>query len=253
MRTVAQLFALLTGALEPLFATSAAAVAIIVATMCVRTLLHPLARAGVRGEKARTRLAPEVAGLRKRYARDPERLRRALLELHAREGVSPLAGIAPTLLQLPVFFVMYRLFTAPRVGGEPNGLLADRLGPAPLGGRWADALADGGVLGAPGLVYLALFGVLAAVALWSYRRARAAVAPAPEQAVPGMAGLVKVLPLLSFGTLVTAAFVPLAAGLYLATTTVWTAVERALLHRGPAVARSGAAGRNRRRSGRKEG
>lgn len=45
-------------------------------------------------------------------------------------------------------------------------------------------------------------------------------------------GVARVLPLLSFGTLVTAAVVPLAAALYLATSTTWTAVERALLLRG---------------------
>jgi YidC/Oxa1 family membrane protein insertase len=228
MSAVVHLFALLAGALEPLFAGSATAVAIVVATVCVRALLHPLARAGARAEKARARLAPRTAELRRRYAEDPERFRRALLELHAGEGVSPTAGCLPMLAQLPVFFVMYRLFTAERVGGEPNELLEDRLGAAPLGGVYADALGAGGAFGAQGLVYLALFAVIAAVAAWTYRRARAAAA---RMAVPGAPGLAGVLPLLSFGTLVTAAFVPLAAGLYLATTTAWTAVERALLHR----------------------
>ncbi|WP_410534952.1 YidC/Oxa1 family membrane protein insertase [Streptomyces sp. KL2] len=228
MSAIVHLFALLAGALEPLFATSATAAAIVVATVCVRALLHPLARAGARAEKTRACLAPRVAELRRRHGADPERLRRALLELHAREGVSPAAGCLPMLAQLPVFFVMYRLFTAERVGGEPNGLLEDRLGAAPLGGVYADALADGGVFGPQGLVYLGLFAVIAAVATWTYRRARTAALPAE---MPGAPGLARVLPLLSFGTLATAAFVPLAAGLYLATTTAWTAAERALLHR----------------------
>lgn len=46
-----------------------------------------------------------------------------------------------------------------------------------------------------------------------------------------MASMAKVMPLLSFGTLITVAVVPLAAGLYMVTTTAWTACERALLHR----------------------
>ncbi|MFP8885181.1 YidC/Oxa1 family membrane protein insertase [Streptomyces mangrovi] len=228
MSVIVHLLALLAGALEPLFATFATAAAIVVATVCVRALLHPLARAGARAEKARARLAPQTAELRKRHAADPERLRRALLELHTREGVSPTAGCLPMLAQLPVFFVMYRLFTAERVDGEPNGLLEDRLGAAPLGGVYADALADGGFLGPQGLVYLGLFAVIAAVAAWTYRRARAA---AHRAELPGAPGLARLLPLLSFGTLATAAFVPLAAGVYLATTTAWTAAERALLHR----------------------
>ncbi|WP_101254766.1 YidC/Oxa1 family membrane protein insertase [Streptomyces barkulensis] len=114
MSVIVHLLALLAGALEPLFATFATAAAIVVATVCVRALLHPLARAGARAERARARLAPQTAGLRKRHAADPERLRRVLLELHTREGVSPAAGCLPMLAQLPVFFVMYRLFTAER-------------------------------------------------------------------------------------------------------------------------------------------
>ncbi|MEC4015165.1 hypothetical protein [Streptomyces sp. H27-D2] len=112
---------------------------------------------------------------------------------------------------------------------------------APLGGRWTDALGDGGVFGAAGLVYVVLFALVAAVATWTYRRTRraaaiAAAAPKPAaasaEAAPGMAGLSKVLPLLSFGTLITLAVVPLAAGLYIVTSTTWTACERAWLHRG---------------------
>ncbi|AEW94280.1 hypothetical protein SCATT_19090 [Streptantibioticus cattleyicolor NRRL 8057 = DSM 46488] len=54
---------------------------------------------------------------------------------------------------------------------------------------------------------------------------------AAQNAAPGA----RWVPLLSFGTLVTAAVVPLAAGVYLVTTTAWTAVERAVLSRGARV------------------
>lgn len=54
-----------------------------------------------------------------------------------------------------------------------------------------------------------------------------------EAAMRKMGG---VLPLLSFGTLITAAVVPLAAGLYLLTTTAWSVAERAWLQRGVAAA-----------------
>ncbi|MET8681094.1 YidC/Oxa1 family membrane protein insertase [Streptomyces sp. NPDC004647] len=238
MSVFASLGALLTqiaDALDPFFGASATAAAIVLFTLCVRLVLHPLARAAARGEKARAALAPRMAELRRKHKNNPERLQRAMSELYAESGSSPLAGCLPMLLQLPVFFVMYHLFT--RSGG---GLLDHELLGAPLGGRWADALGDGGVFGAHGLVYVGLFAAIAAVAGWTYVRARRAAASAPaatapqEAAVPGMpnmAGMAKVLPLLSFGTLITAAVVPLAAGLYLATTTAWTAAERAWLHR----------------------
>ncbi|OPF82712.1 hypothetical protein VT50_0206720 [Streptomyces antioxidans] len=202
--------------LDPLFGASAAAAAIVLFTLCVRAALHPLARAAVRGEKARAALAPKITELGRKHRNDPERMRRAMAELQTKEGASPLAGCLPTLVQLPVFFLMYHLFST---GSGAGDLLGHTLAGAPLGAHW------GGVLsGGPGLVYLGLFALIAAVATWTYLRARKAI-------VPGAPGMARVLPLLSFGTLVTAAVVPLAAALYLATSTTWTAVERALLHR----------------------
>ncbi|GAU68030.1 hypothetical protein SSP35_06_01140 [Streptomyces sp. NBRC 110611] len=221
-------------AITPLFGATSMAAAIVLFTVAVRAALHPLARAAVRGEKARAALAPEIAELQRRYQDDPERRTEAMAGLYARTGASPLAGCLPALLQLPVFFLMYRLFSD---GG--GGLLDHTLFGAPLGGHWSQALADGGAFGPQGQVHLVLFVLMAAVATWNYRRGRAAQAKASATAaggngaaaLPGTASVAKVLPLLSFGMLITVAVVPLAAGLYTVTTTAWTACERALLQR----------------------
>ncbi|NLU66518.1 YidC/Oxa1 family membrane protein insertase [Streptomyces sp. HNM0574] len=224
--------AALSGLLRPAFGDAATAAAIILCTLCVRLALHPLARAAVRGERVRAKVGPRVAELQKKHRDDPERMRRAVHELYAKEGASPVAGCLPTLLQLPFFFAMYHVFTT------DDGLLRHTLLGAPLGGRWADALAEGGPFGAQGLVYLGLFAVVTAVAVWTYlrnrrlaREAREARPDASAQ-LPGGEAMTRLLPLLSFGTVITAAVVPLAAGLYLATTTAWTAVERAALGAG---------------------
>lgn len=215
--------------LDPLFHSSAMAAAIVLFTVFVRLALHPLARAAARGERVRTELAPQLAELRRKHGGRPERMQREASELYARRGVSPLAGCLPMLLQLPVFFVMYHLFTT------DDELLGESLLGAPLGDRWADALSVGGPFGAEGLVYCALFTVTAAVASWTYWRSRRSAAAAAsagggaDGAVPGMEALGRFPPLLSFGTLITAAIVPLAAGLYLVTSVTWSAVERALL------------------------
>ncbi|MFD5396125.1 YidC/Oxa1 family membrane protein insertase [Streptomyces sp. NPDC127097] len=230
-------------AIAPLFGTAAMAAAIVLFTLGVRAALHPLARAAARGEKARTALAPQLAELQRKHKGNPERLQKAMADLYAKTGSSPLAGCLPTLVQLPVFFVMYHLFSTG--GGD---LLDHTLLGAPLGGHWTEALADGGVFGPQGLVYLGLFVLVAAVATWNFRRARATMAKTPQPAagnpaMPGMASMAKVMQLLSFGTLITVAVVPLAAGLYMVTTTTWTACERALLHRerGRGAAEAGAA------------
>ncbi|MFD5267658.1 YidC/Oxa1 family membrane protein insertase [Streptomyces sp. NPDC058335] len=220
--------------LEPLFHASAAAAAIILFTALVRLLVHPLSRAAARGQKARAALQPRIAELRGKHARDPERLQRAVLELHAQEKVSPLSGCLPSLLQAPAFLLLYYVFSHSTIGGETNGLLTHRLLDAPLGDRWTDALAAGGMFGGAGLVHLVLFAVVAAVATFGYRLSRrttAANAATVGEETPGLGAVTKVMPFLSFFTLVTVAVVPLAAALYVVTSTAWGVVERAVLYR----------------------
>ncbi|BCL30370.1 YidC/Oxa1 family membrane protein insertase [Streptomyces aurantiacus] len=224
--------------LDPIFHASATAAAIVLFTAFVRLLVHPLSRASARGQRARAALQPQIAELRKKHGKNPEKLQKAVMELHAAEKVSPLSGCLPSLFQLPAFFLLYHLFSNSRIGDEANALLAHKLFAAPLGDRWADALGDGGVFGAQGLVYLGLFVIVAVVATFNYRRTKRMMAAGAARGgqdgspqVPGLGAITKVMPLMSFFTLLTVAFVPLAAALYVVTSTTWSAVERAALYR----------------------
>ncbi|MEU4151300.1 membrane protein insertase YidC [Streptomyces sp. NPDC026659] len=235
MSVFARLVEQLASLLQPLCHASAAAAAIVLFTALVRLLVHPLSRAAARGRRAQAALRPRLAELRTRHGKDPERLREAVAKLHAEEKVSPFAGLLPSLLQLPAFFLLYHLFSSTTIGGGSNGLLAHDLFGAPLGGRWADALGAGGVFGAAGVVYLVLFAVVAAVATVNYRTTKRTAAENPvmtqeaEASVPGLGTVGKVMPFMSFLTLVTVAVVPLAAALYVVTSAAWSAAERALL------------------------
>ncbi|MFD8175411.1 YidC/Oxa1 family membrane protein insertase [Streptomyces sp. NPDC059709] len=237
MSVFASLVEHLADLLQPLFGASAAAAAIVLFTALVRLLVHPLSRAAARGQKARTELQPRIAELRRKHAKNPEKLQRAVLELHAEERVSPLSGCLPSLFQLPAFFLLYHVFSSSEIGGRTNELLSHQLLAAPLGGRWADALGDGGAVGGAGLVYVALFAVVAGVATFSYRLTKRTMAARPVlptgdgEPVPGVGAITKVMPFMSFFTLVTVAVVPLAAALYVVTSTTWSAVERAVFYR----------------------
>ncbi|MFD7918399.1 membrane protein insertase YidC [Streptomyces sp. NPDC059740] len=214
--------------LAPLCGASATAAAVVTLTLAVRAALHPLARAAARGDAARAAFAPRLAELRRTHRDHPERLQRAVTELYAEAGGSPFTGCLPMLLQLPVFALMYHLFTG---GGAHLG--DHTLWGAPLGGHLTDAFAAAAPATAA-WVYPLLFALTAAVATWNYRRARALAARTPAATdtagqLPGLAGLARLTPLLSFATLVSVAVVPLAAALYLVTSTSWTACERAWL------------------------
>ncbi|MGA5820696.1 YidC/Oxa1 family membrane protein insertase [Kitasatospora sp. NPDC094028] len=196
------------------------ALAIVLFVLVVRLSLHPLARAAARGEKARSKLAPKVAELNKKHKNQPEKLREAMAELYRKEQVSPVAGCLPVLIQIPFFSVMYRLFTT------PNDLLDHTLFGVPLGLHAGNAHGAGQVA-----VFAVLYAGLAAVGYVNYRRARRAAA-AQTTPQPGAA----LLPYLSFGSVFFALLVPVAAALYLLTTSVWSAAERAWLYRGTSQA-----------------
>ncbi|MBM0226158.1 MULTISPECIES: YidC/Oxa1 family membrane protein insertase [Micromonospora] len=214
--------------LEPLTGGAATAAAIVLFTIGVRLLISPLTLAQVRGERRRAALAPEVRDLQRRYADDPTKLQSELFALYRRAGANPVAGCLPALLQAPFFLVMYRLFAT---GDGSPALLDERLAGVPLGWHLGDGLTG---------PVVAVFGVLLAALLvsawYSSRRARRAaattgtVAGTPTEG-PGAATLGRLLPLLPYTTVLVALVVPLAAVLYLVTTTGWTALEQVVLRR----------------------
>jgi len=216
----------LTSVLTPITGGLAAAAAIVVFTVCVRVALLPLSRRQAQAGRVKLRLEPQVARLRERHRADPVRAHQEITALYRAEGTSMWAGIGPSLLQLPIFSVVYRMFLSPAIGGHANLLLTHTLLGTPLAERWLFAAAP---FGPHALVFLAVFLLLAALAAWISARMYRYQSPPPG----AMSKVMRVLP---FTTLLVAAYVPLAAGLYLLTTTAWTAAERAALWRDPAVA-----------------
>lgn len=230
---VYHLLSALTTVLVPVLGGAGPAAAIVVFTACIRLCLYPLNRAQVRAQaasnKARTALAPAVQKLQRKYKHDPLRAQRETLELYRANGVSLAPGALHGLAQLPVFFVVYRMFESPTIAGHHNALMTARLFGVSLGSRLADAF-RGPVL-VPG--HLAVFAVLlaasAAIAAWSSARLRTSASLDAATEVPDSASAARIARLtawLPFATVVTAAILPLATGLYVVTTTLWTLVER---------------------------
>lgn len=131
----------LTTILTPVLGGFAAVAGIVVVTAAVRLAVMPLSFRAMRGQAAQARLAPQILALRKRHAKQPERLQRELSALNQREGTSVFAGFVPILAQWPVFSVLYLLFRSPYVAGGPNRLLSrDMFGTSAGWGvaeRWA--------------------------------------------------------------------------------------------------------------------
>ena len=213
--------------LQPIAGVSSAALAILVITALVRTLLLPVGVSQVRAEGTRRRLYPQILALQRRHKADPVTLQRKTAELYRAENTSQFAGILPALAQAPVLSVVYTLFVRNSIGGHANSLLAQQLFAAPLGGSFVHLLAGGGV---GILVFLVLFCVLAGVA-WTSRHIALRLQLVDTEAPASAVTVARALSWLPFVTIVFAAVVPLAAALYLAASATWTLGERMLLRR----------------------
>ncbi|NED97951.1 membrane protein insertase YidC [Phytoactinopolyspora alkaliphila] len=214
----------LIGLLSPLAGTAAPALSIVVLTVLVRAALVPLGWIQMRAEFARRRLAPRLAELRRKYGSHPVRLREEAMRLYRDEGTSPLAGCLPALLQAPVFLAVYGLFLSPTVSGESNTLLEGTLFGVPLGERLV-ALTGDLIAMAP---FAGLGAALVAVA-WLQRRTTPPLTAEPDK--PTVDTMRRVTGVLPFLVVVAVPIAPLAALVYLVTTTTWTLVERVVLRR----------------------
>ncbi len=94
--------------------------AIIALTALVRLVLYPLTYKGMISMQKMKEIAPKVKELQKKYKGDPQRMNAATMELYKKHGANPLGGCLPMLLQIPVFFAMYRVFlNAVELQGAP--------------------------------------------------------------------------------------------------------------------------------------
>lgn len=83
------------------------ALAIVLLTIGVRTVLIPVGVKQFKSMRAMQGLQPEIKRLQKKYKNDKERLNKEMMELYQREGVNPLGGCLPMLPQMPVLLGMF--------------------------------------------------------------------------------------------------------------------------------------------------
>lgn len=84
---------------------------IIVLTLLVRMVVMPLHIMSFRSMKSMQRVQPLIQSLRERYKDDPMSLNREMMALMKKHKVNPMGGCLPMLLQIPVFFALYRVFS----------------------------------------------------------------------------------------------------------------------------------------------
>jgi YidC/Oxa1 family membrane protein insertase len=85
--------------------------AIIALTLLVRIALFPLANASFKAMKRMKDLQPEMVRLKELYSDDKMRMNQELMKMYKTEGVNPLGGCLPILLQIPIFLALYKVLS----------------------------------------------------------------------------------------------------------------------------------------------
>ena len=83
--------------------------AILMLTVVVKLIFFPLANTSFKSMGKMKKVQPEMERLKKAHKDDPQAQQLAIMELYKREKINPLAGCLPILIQIPVFFSLYKV------------------------------------------------------------------------------------------------------------------------------------------------
>ena len=97
--------------------------AIILLTIVIKVLLYPLTVKQLKSMRAMQKMQPKLKKLQEKYKDNPQVMQQKLMKLYQDEGVNPLAGCLPLLIQMPILMGMYyALFNFDYGGVEPSFL-----------------------------------------------------------------------------------------------------------------------------------
>ena len=84
-------------------------VSILLLTVCIKLLFFPLANKSYTSMSKMKKLQPKIIQLRERYGDDKMKVNQEMMDLYKKEKVNPASGCLPILIQIPVFFALYKV------------------------------------------------------------------------------------------------------------------------------------------------
>ena len=180
--------------------------AIIAFTILMRLILFPLAHASFKSMAKMKKLQPEMQRLKETYPNDRQKMQQELMALYKKEGANPVAGCLPILVQIPIFFSLYKvLFVTIEMYHAPfYGWIHDLSAPDPLGILILFGLFPWDVPGFLSIINIGILPIIMGLTMWLQQKLN----PAPAD--PTQAKIFALLPFVF--TFVLAGF---AAGLVL--------------------------------------
>ncbi len=214
------------------------ALAIVMLTVTIRTLLIPLFVKQINSARNMQLMQPKVAELQKKYGHDREKLGQETMKLYQEEGVNPMASCLPLLIQMPIFIALFRVLQGV-ADGHIRGTwlknapeLVDSLQNATIfGARIAGTVFPITPFGATQVVGIIL--VIAMVGTFFVTQLQLQRKNMPPEALTGQAAQMQKMMLYFFPIIyaVSAVVVPIGVLLYWLTSNLWTMGQQGLLIR----------------------
>jgi len=83
--------------------------AIVLVTILIKIILFPLSYKGMMSMQKLKDLAPQMKELKTKYGKDPQKMNMKMMEMYKKEGANPMGGCLPMIMQIPIFFAIYRV------------------------------------------------------------------------------------------------------------------------------------------------
>ncbi len=83
--------------------------AVILLTICIKLIFWPLTQKSYKSMKGMQKLQPEMKKMREKYGKDKQKLNQEMMSFYKDNKVNPLGGCLPMVIQIPVFFALYRV------------------------------------------------------------------------------------------------------------------------------------------------
>ncbi len=82
---------------------------IILLTILIKIIFYPLSLKSYKSMKEMQKMQPVIAKLKDKYKNDREKLNKEMMDIYKNKGINPLGGCLPMVIQIPVFFALYRV------------------------------------------------------------------------------------------------------------------------------------------------
>ena len=164
--------------------------AIVSFTILMRLILFPLAHTSFKSMAKMKKLQPEMQRLKETYPDDRKKMQQELMALYKREGANPIAGCLPLIVQIPIFFSLYKvLFCTIEMYHAPfYGWIHDLSAPDPLGALTLFGIIPWDVPALLSIVNIGILPIFMGFTMWLQQKLN----PAPTD--PTQAKIFKFLP-----------------------------------------------------------